>query len=490
MQYSSHKRKLTAAALIMVLGASSCSFFETEAVQDPNNPSLDTVLNSASKAQLDALAVGVEASYRNTHTGNAPYNWVAGVLAREVTILASTESRWYGELQGTRTNLDDAAYYNGYYVPLAQMRRAAQVFRESANNSQAYNAEQKAGVAGFTRTYEALAKLLLLNMQGENSIRIDVDNPLRPGKFVTEIEALANIRQLLDQGAADLDQAGSTFGFPLSSGYAGFNTPATFKRFNRGLAARVALYQRDYTGARTALAVSFYDPTPANLGIGPKLTFNPSVAGDAGNAYSQVPNNTGTNVIGVPDNLVVEADTVIVRNTTTNRLDTLLDARVRAKIFQRSTPRVTGGISQRYEARAFATNTTPLDIMRNEELVLISAEAKALGTPSDLQGALQDVNIVRTGSGRVSARRTAFSSANDAMDEILRQRRYSLFFEGHALVDLRRTGRLRQVVVPAAPPTIRPYTLAFVGTIGNVTYRLIPQMPRPAAEKAWDSVNP
>jgi hypothetical protein len=487
MHTFSHKRTLTAAALVMLLGTSSCGFFETEAVTDPNNPSLNAVLANADKAQLDALAVGVEASYRNGHTGNAPFNWVAGVLGREVTVLASTESRWYAELQGTRTTLDDAAYYNGYYIPFAQMRRAAQVFRQSSNNSQAYTAEQKKGVDGFTHTYEALAKLMMLNMQGENGIRIDLDDPLKPGKFVSQTEALANIRQLLDLAVPELDAAGATFGFPLSSGYAGFNTPATFKRFNRGLAARVALYQKDYAGARTALAASFLDAA-GSLTVGPKLTFNPAIAGDAGNPYFQVPSNTGSTVIGVPDNVVAEADTIIIFNPRTNRKDSVrVDARVRNKIGRRAAARVTGGISQINEARVFATNTSPLDIMRNEELILISAEVKA--NSNDLAGALSDVNIIRVASGALRARTRPFSNVEEATDEILRQRRYSLFYEGHAFVDLRRTGRLRPNVV-ASPATRFPYTLAFSSTIGTNAYRLIAAMPRPAAEKAWDSVNP
>ncbi|WP_375434592.1 RagB/SusD family nutrient uptake outer membrane protein [uncultured Hymenobacter sp.] len=461
MQYSHHKFKLAAFALSLLLGTSSCGYFETEPLEDPNNPGLDAVLSNANKAQLDALAVGVEASYRIIHTTNAPYNWLAGTLGREITVLAATESRWYGELQGTRPSLDDAAYYNAYYIPLAQTRRAAQVFRQSAANSQALTDEQKQGVAGFTHTYEALAKLLLLNMQGDQGIRIDLDDPLKPGKFVSEAEAFTNIRQLLDQGASELDAAGTSFGFPLSAGYTGFSTPATFKQFNRGLAARVALYQRDYAGAKTALATSFYNPT-GSLTAGPKVVFNPAIAGDQGNAYFQVTNNTGTNVVGVPDNFVTEAETG--------------DARL-VKVGLRSAPRVTGGITANYEARVFTSNTSSLDIMRNEELILISAEAKA--NTNDLAGALADVNVIRTRSGSLPALTVPFGSVEQATNEILKQRRYSLFYEGHYFVDLRRTGRLRPIVSPGQ-------TLAY----STGPYILFSKMPRPAAEKAWDSVNP
>ncbi|AYA35596.1 RagB/SusD family nutrient uptake outer membrane protein [Hymenobacter oligotrophus] len=471
------RHKLWAAtALLLTLG--SCGFFDTDPVPDPNNPSLDTVLNNASRAQLDALAVGVEASYRNQHTTNAPYNQVIGTFGREVVVLAGTESRWYGELQGTRGRLDDAAYYNAYYVPLAQMRRAAQVFRESANNSQAYNEQQKQGVAGFTYTYEALAQLLLLNMQGENGIRTDVSNVLRPGPFVTQAQALTNIRQLLDQGAAALDQAGTSFGFTLSSGFAGFNTPATFRRFNRGLAARVALYQRDYAGTLTAIGQSFYDPT-ASLSLGPKMTFNPATAGDQGNPYFQVPNTPGITVVAVPDNFVTEAETG--------------DARL-SKVGTRTTPRVTGGITGTYEPRLFASNVSSLDIMRNEELILIAAEAKA--NSNRLADALADVNVIRTVSGRLAALPAgSFINVTVATDEIIRQRRYSLFYEGHYFVDLRRLGRLptaaqtqNVVVAPLGTPPypFTPQTLAF----SSGQYRLFDRIERPAAEKAWDAINP
>ncbi|WP_400193824.1 RagB/SusD family nutrient uptake outer membrane protein [Hymenobacter sp. B81] len=476
--------KLAAATAVLLLGTTSCGFFDTEYVPDPNNPGLDTVLSNASRAQLDALGVGVEASYRQQHTTNAPYNWLMGTLGREVTVLAGTESRWYGELQGTRGRLDDAAYYNGYYTPLAQMRRAAQVFRESANNSQAYNAEQKQGVAGFTHTYEALAQLLLLNMQGENGIRIDVSNVLRPGKFVTQQAALTEIRRLLDLGATELDAAGATFGFTLSSGYAGFNTPATFKKFNRGLAARVALYQKDYTGTLTLLGNSFYDQG-GNLAAGPKLTFNAANAGDQGNAYFQPNNSPAGTIVSVPDNFVTEAEDG--------------DARL-SKVGLRTTPRTTGGITGNYEPRLFTSNSAPLDIMRNEELVLISAEAKA--NTGNLAGALDDINAVRTRSGNLPALPAgSFTNLNDAMDEVVRQRRYSLFYEGHFFVDLRRLGRLpttaqtQNVQVAPLPDRVMPFpfkkqTLAYSSTIGTTEYRLFDRMERPAAEKAWDATNP
>ena len=78
-------------------------------------------------------------------------------------------------------------------------------------------------------------------------------------------------------------------------------------------------------------------------------------------------------------------------------------------------------------------------MMKNEELVLLRAQAK-VGL-NDLAGATQDVNYVRGawGLGPVAT----FATANDAIHQILWEKRYSLLFESaHRLVDLRAYGRL------------------------------------------------
>jgi len=458
---------LLAGTLALLLGASGCDLVEVNEVTDPNNASIESVLANATQSQINALGVGVEASLRLGHANNSSYNQVVGTLGREVVILALTESRWYLELQGRRGNstvdvLDDAAYYNGQYTDFARVGRAARVFRASADASSALNGEQKSGIAGFTRTYEALSKLHLLNLQGENSIRVDLDNIQKPGKFVTQAEALANIRQLLDQADQDLANGGAAFAFPLSSGYAGFNTPATFRRFNRALAARVALYQRDFAGTITALNASFYDRA-GSLTLGPKITFNAATAGDVGNPYYQVPDGSPTNLAVAPDNFVTEAEAG----------DTRL-----AKVSQRTAPRTLSGITGTYESRVFTSQNAPLDIIRNEELILIAAEAR-VGT-NDLAGALADINAIRTRAGGLAARTAgSFTNATSYIDEILRQRRYSLFYEGHRWVDLRRLNRLNP---NPAPNQTLAYTAA--------PYKLFDRLERPAAEKQWDIANP
>lgn len=471
-----------ASMLTVMLGAAGCGLTEVKPVADPNNAALQEVLNNPTPAQINALAVGVEASLRLGHTNNAPFNQLTGSFSREIIVLASNEPRWYGEILGTRGALSNNSFYSaGSYNAFARTIRAAQVFRQSALTAipGVLNDEQKQGVLGFCDTYEALAKIHLLDLMGENGIRVDVADFLNPSKFSAgSAPALESIRKLLDQGADELAKAGSGFAFPLSSGYSGFNTPANFLKFNRALAARVSLYQGRDAEALTALGASFYNPTPvdqAGLKVGPKITYNPAVAGDQGNTYFQRLNVGPSTLVTVPDNFTTEAEAG--------------DFRLSKAVLRTAAPRTLGGITGNYDPNVYTTQTTPVDIIRNEELILIAAEAKA--KTGDLVGAVADINTIRTVAGKLPV--YAGPVTKEALvNEVLRQRRYSLFYEGHWWVDLRRLGRLDPATNPAFPtviPAQGPYsavTLAFA----DGKYKVFDRLPRTFAEEAWDKSHP
>ena len=75
------------------------------------------------------------------------------------------------------------------------------------------------------------------------------------------------------------------------------------------------------------------------------------------------------------------------------------------------------------------------------------------------------------------------SASNEAiLNEILYQRRYSLYYEGQRWVDLRRLGKLNQLNEPG---TTAPEKL----TDGTQT-AIIKQLPIPFSEIAWDQANP
>lgn len=462
-------RTLGAAALL--LSASACSFNDIDPVPDPNAAGLglDGIITNPSPAQINLLAVGTEAALRLGHAGRGQYNQITGTFGREVYILALNDNRYYTELLGTTKNLDPAGPYNDLYTGFSRARHAAIVFRGSAETASFLKAEQKQGVRGYTHTVEALAMLHLANLQYENGIRLDVSNIYKPSKFTENHQGvLTAINTLLTTAATELAAGGDKFAFPLSSGYAGFETPATYLKFNRALAARVNLYRKDYAAAQTALAASFYDPA-GNLTVGPKIVFNAGAANDIGNPYAQNLDSDISTLITAQKDFVPEIESYKIRNKRNTADSTVYDARL-SKVSIRTAPRTLGGLTGAYDPNLF-TQDSPLDIIRNEELILIAAEINIEKASPDFAAAVTQLNLIRTKAGSLPA--YAGASTKAALeDELLKQRRYSLFYEGHRWVDMRRFGRLAQL--PLDLPT----------------HKMFDRMERPIAEVQYDLANP
>jgi hypothetical protein len=80
-------------------------------------------------------------------------------------------------------------------------------------------------------------------------------------------------------------------------------------------------------------------------------------------------------------------------------------------------------------------------MIRSEELILLRAEAEWFTGAKG--AAIADINTIRTTSGGLDPTTlTAASSDDQFITELLLQRRYSLLFEGHRWVDVRRLGKL------------------------------------------------
>jgi SusD family. len=236
----------------------------------------------------------------------------------------------------------------------------------------------------------------------------------------------------LDEGYTALSNAGSTLPFTLTKGYTDFNTPAGLSKVNRALAARVAIYQKDWQGALDALSKSFFNLNgdlnigPAHVYGNPPETYNP--------LYFVLDASYNSGAVVHPS-LIADALPG--------------DSRVKTKFFHRTTPLVsTAGkvaLSSEYQDKRWAEATSPIKYIRNEELVLIYAEASAqLNKTAD---AVTAINIIRS-----SANLDPYTGATDLgslITEILFQRRYSLWFEpaAHRWVDLRRYGRLNEIPV-------------------------------------------
>lgn len=96
------------------------------------------------------------------------------------------------------------------------------------------------------------------------------------------------------------------------------------------------------------------------------------------------------------------------------------------------------GLSSNYDLSVYATNASPIPLIRNEELVLIYAEANI--QKNNAAEAVIALNRVRNEANLPDY--SGGTATSDPINELLRQRRYALFGEGHRWVDLRRYDRL------------------------------------------------
>src|SRR6185295_12085323 len=108
-----------------------------------------------------------------------------------------------------------------------------------------------------------------------------------------------------------------------------------------------------------------------------------------------------------------------------------------------------------YKFKLYPAPSSPIPIIRNEELILLRAEARF--HTGDVTGAYDDLNLVRAVSGGPLL--TPLVPSTDPATfttNLLHERRYSLMFEGgHRWIDLRRTGRANDpslLDIPSPPP--------------------------------------
>jgi len=94
------------------------------------------------------------------------------------------------------------------------------------------------------------------------------------------------------------------------------------------------------------------------------------------------------------------------------------------------------GLTSALAPTVWASSYDPVPMIRNEELILLRAEV-AIGN-GDFASAEADMNIVRSAAGLAGYSGT---NASNAIDRVLHEKRYSLFFEGQRLVDMRHYGK-------------------------------------------------
>jgi hypothetical protein len=393
---------------------------------------------------LQNLASGILAEHRGGLTGLISN---VGILGRESYLYTSSEPRNTTLFLGTFP-LDNSGFTNGQWDPRFRNARNAIALVSTANSAAFLSEAEKNAVRGFANTMRALDFFYVIATRDSLGMPVVIDvETNQPQPFVTRDSAYRRITGILDSAAAQLSAAGSSaFPFTLPPGFAGFNTPATFRQFTRGLAARVLVYRGSldcgtacYTAALSALGESFLSTAAgADLRRGVYHTFS-TAAGDALNSLS---------IPVTPDQLAHPS----IRPDAQLQANGMRDQRFTTKIRSIPTRNAPGGITVGIPTDVgfalYPEQTTPLPILRNEELILLRAEAN-IGL-NQFAPALQDINYLRTTAGLLSPI-ASFANRDAAIDALLYERRYSLLWEGHRWFDVRRLGRL--LTLPLDIPT-------------------------------------
>ena len=407
-------RAAASLTLLLLLGCSELF------VPDFNNPSLEDLQGNPTQGQLATAAAGILIGSRADY---ADYVLDIGVLGREALNLDPADPRFVTEMLIQPLDGGSGAFGGDHWIQQYTSIRNANILLAALETAGSIDEQQKEAMRGFAKTIQALDFLLVINTRDTNGAPINVDLPIDQLAPIESKEAVfQHIVTLLDQAQAHLQAGGDAFPFVLPSGFDGFDTPQTFLLFNRALKARVDVYMGNFGQALVSLGESFLVPCGSfELGV---YHSHSTAAGDLPNSIFEDP---ATADIFAHPSLETLAQT---------QPGGALDRRFVEKTF-RTTARTQLGHSSDLTFLVYDGPTAPIPIIRNEELILLRAEANiGLG---DFGAALTDINCIRESVGGLAP--LPQLTAADALDELLYNKLFSLLFEGgHRWVDARRYG--------------------------------------------------
>ncbi len=421
------------------------------------NPNSATILGAnADPTALQLTATGLLADYRGIRTGQMSG---LGRLGREAYVFSPTEGRnttnyIIGITVNGKQELDPAGFITATW-PYTSLRDNFN-FRNAVNANGVLTAAQKSAALGFAKTLEAATLLeMIITTDTLGGITQILADPTKFAPFVSRDSVYKYIIGTLDSALTALAAGGAAFPFALHTGFAGFNTPATFAQFANAIEARAAV---DYapigggaamwTKASTALAASFLNKaatTQAAYQIGVFHIYS-SATGDALSGLDPVTNTTLYAHASYTTDAQLKAD-----GTADNRY---------IKYINQGLPSRQGPVTGAGPTSAASTigfkiypqSTSNVPVITNIELILLDAETQVgLG---NMAAALADINNIRVNDGGLPpSTLTAASPASAFIDAIMYEKRFSLMFQGIRWADMRRYGRLNQLPldIPSGP---------------------------------------
>ncbi|MDQ3673709.1 MAG: RagB/SusD family nutrient uptake outer membrane protein, partial [Gemmatimonadota bacterium] len=351
-------RGLVAAGALILIACDSPT------VPQFNNTTKEVAANDPSSLQL--LATGLLAQNRGTVQGRIS---AFGRLGRESFTYTPTEGRNTTHFLQGPGPLDPSGFAAASFAPYNNVRDVFEFLKVVEGlkvlNGIPVTEPQKDAARGFAKTIHGQELLSIISALDTIGAVVDVrEDPRELAPFVSRDSVYRRIAGLLDEAKAHLDAAGTTaFPFALHAGYAGFNTPATYSRFNRAIAAQAAVYHGSlgcgvpcYTRALTALSQSFINPTQSSINptstlrVGPFHPFS-TATGDTQNGLFY---STSSDLVAHPS---IQTDAQLRANGSRDlRLIAKTDT---ATPLKNATP--TGaGISTRVRFRVYADRSAPI----------------------------------------------------------------------------------------------------------------------------------
>lgn len=432
---------------------------DSTVVRPVDAPTVEAVAGALTRASLQPLATGVLAQDRAALSGiGNTYLILAPILGRDFYRIDASEPRYVSETLGGNPDPGSFAGGGGFTAFYTAIRAANNLILSLPSASATeLSAAEKSATAGFLRTIKGLDYLRLIELRDTVGIPIQTDNPEEVTAVRCKEAVLTMISALLDSGLTDLNAAGGSTNLPfiLPSGFTAhgrnYRLVSNLILFNRALKGKVeverAINRKAPSAASATAAVTALTTA---LGAGPGAV--PASQFSFGPYYRFVAAGTEATANPISD-----------RNLGLNPLvrDSLQAGDTRGSKIVSRTTLSGGGISTNVTCALCTASTAnqeaPLGILRDEELVLLRAQAYIeLG---QFANAALDINSVRTTYGLAPI--PVPTTKSEAIDRVLYEKRYSLLGEGaQRFVDLREYLRLNSTFLRREVPT-DPFNAAF-----------------------------
>jgi hypothetical protein len=445
-------RLLSATLIVLVLTFTGCDSLEFD---DPNAPRADQV-------SIQNLATGTEGGLRDELD---IYLQTVSIFGREAYYFEPADPRYTGELYTGPLDANGflvVSPWSGRYRAIGsalELLELANIVRDETPDE--ISEAEVSAVDGFVQTIIGYQLLIALNSTWDNGLKIEYNDDVNT-PVVSRERAFERIDQYLDDGLASLQNGSDLFPFQLSSGFSndGFDTTAGFAQFNRALRARSAAYQGDYVTTLDVLEESFISENVRELATGVYHAYATGI-GERTNPLFEVPTADVVKLRAHPsftDDARSADERVSVKT-----LDRTDDAENPDNSFDTS-PNAANGLSSPVVTTRYTGATDGIPMVRNAELLLLRAEANILSSTPDLAAAEADLNIIRNAAGLGDYNGPTTQDA--LFEEMVYNRRYELYLEGHRWVDARRFGILDRLEFP--------YDTVGDGSRESIVFRQVP----------------